>query len=107
MNFDELTAMLETFRQDFNDSINWLSKPAESVEDELAMATIISVVNRFDEGMVAASEAIIAMAFMLTLCTPTTALNQFIAESLEDEETADTMRMILAMISTFVSDEKE
>ncbi len=105
MDFENMVKMMEAFQQDKDDCLAFLrDQNVSSPEQALANATIVSTIERLDEAMNTASEAMLTMAMMLAFSTPTESVAMFVEKMMEEEETAPLMRMILFLISTYIQE---
>jgi len=105
MDLDNIAEMMEAFQQDKDDCLAFLrNQNVSSPEQALANATIISTIERLDEAMHTASEAMVTMAMMLALSTPTESVGMFVGKMLEEEGTASLMRMILFLINAYLQE---
>jgi len=105
MDLDNIAEMMEAFQQDKDDCLAFLrNQNVSSPEQALANATIVSTIERLDEAMHTASEAMLTMAMMLAFSTPTESVAMFVEKMMAEEETAPLMKMILFLVSTYLQE---
>lgn len=101
---DGIFALIESFESDLESSLTYLrTKAGDSLEDEIAMATIVSTIENLNQASIAASSMVSTMAMLLSLCEPTDAAAHFMDACMEESDSLATqITLIQAMISYYI-----
>lgn len=91
----------ESFKDDHDSSLKFLeNSKASSLEDEMAIATTIAVLNRYDEMVTNAADIVEMMVTMLSLTAPSVEIADYVMSFHGRNDTSEyLMEMILTMIN--------